>query len=125
MNNQDAFNRIWRHFVVDKQPLSTNSELGSCYYRHPETGAKCAVGILIPDDQCPPDIDNGHWPLTRVSAEVPALRGCSIQFLRAVQNTHDSAAFAVSRGDQPHLERDLRNIAGRFNLVAPAEGAPV
>jgi hypothetical protein len=48
MTRQEMFDKVWEHFVVNKQPLSRDST-NFCFYRGPG-GEKCAAGILIPDE---------------------------------------------------------------------------
>ena len=51
MTNQEAFNKVWDHFIVKKGPpsIAWDGEAHRCFYRM-GNGAKCAVGVLISDD---------------------------------------------------------------------------
>jgi len=47
MTKQEAYLKIRTHFSRSDAQLAKSDD--GCYYRHPETGAACAVGCLIPD----------------------------------------------------------------------------
>ena len=47
---QEIFDTVYHHFITNKQPRSTNT-FGGCQYRGPN-GTKCAVGVLLTDDEC-------------------------------------------------------------------------
>lgn len=51
MTNQEAFNKVWDHFVTKRNPpsIARNPASGPyCMYRSPV--GPCAVGVLIPDE---------------------------------------------------------------------------
>lgn len=45
---QEIFDKVYKHFIIDKNPRSISTTGATCYYRGPN-GEKCAVGILIDD----------------------------------------------------------------------------
>lgn len=94
MNNQEFFDAVVKALVKQGVP-SYSSEDESCMYRGPN-GVKCAIGLLIPDEEyndnpveeIPVDLvfQNEYWPtLTRLADTVP------LRLLIAIQRCHDGA----------------------------------
>jgi hypothetical protein len=50
VTKQEIFDRVWRHFVTEGQPLSYSFGGSRCMFRG-HNGAKCAVGVLFPDEE--------------------------------------------------------------------------
>lgn len=120
LSQQEIFNRVWQHFIIERQPRSVTSD-GHCRYRGPE-GAKCAVGLFIPDDCYSPWMEGlgadcilaearnqKHVlpsELTELLSEHPAL-------LRDLQNLHDKGTSRLE------FERALVELADSYNLWVP------
>ena len=127
LTRQDCFDKVWNHFVVEKNPLSFElSGVGDrlCLYRG-LNGEKCAIGILIPDDKWNPDCEN--------QSPVQALANCGIKdyfhdevfealdgiyFLRDLQGAHDIVCytFASTGSTKSTIETSLRNLAKKWKL---------
>lgn len=60
MTKQEILNKVWDYFITQKNPQSLNTEADStspnCMYRTP-TGNRCAVGVLIPDENYHPELE--------------------------------------------------------------------
>lgn len=136
MTPQQAFDRIWMHFVVGRNPPGKHPTSIKCSY-----SAKCAIGILFPErDRVL--LDRGR-PLSyfltqaldgvsELSKEGEAVflegnnseyeRDRLFSFLVAARGAHDGAADANSVSDGFHavFERKLRSLARVHGLVVPA-----
>lgn len=118
-NNQDALNRVYQHFIVEKNPQSTVAgEISEerCRYRSETDRGKtngCAIGCMIPDDMYHPSIEN--LAITGAYKRVPALRDwfstVDIGLLRQLQSAHD-AHFDI-------FAEVLKGIAEEFKLEYP------
>lgn len=91
MKEQTAFNKVWKHWVVDKQPRS-QIEYERCAYRGKD-GGKCAIGILIPDKLYDSVLEGRGvgYLLTHFPAIRKHLNGCTLKFLLDLQNLHDDS----------------------------------
>jgi hypothetical protein len=137
MTDQEALNRVWQHFVVEGQPLAFERAVSyaQCLYFREADGARCAVGILVPEELA------RRMPLTSImglfrgfvadseiiAAEVAAaLNGTTLSFIEELQMAHDEAASVAMYGGDGHavLRRELEQLATREALVispAPPE----
>ena len=109
-SKQQIFNKVWKHFIVEKNPKSVEGD--SCTY-YSESGG-CAIGCLIGDDKDKKQFDLGLYStidyirkrytnsISRyISGNIPS------SFLVQLQTIHDSyfnefeskmRAFADSHG---------------------------
>lgn len=109
---QEIFDLVWDHFVTRKQPLSVGDQ-GDCLYRGPH-GTKCAVGILVSDEECTgwDDVMIGVYTLA-AKGQLPSRLIPHKNLLVALQDAHDSARI------YGNLEERLRDLAKRFSLRIP------
>lgn len=90
----------------------------TCYYKDPDTGNKCAVGVLIPNEYYDPDMEEAPidcvFDNTLISKEANALRNtidkCGftktvIQNLEKAQLIHDGGA-----GNDVPFEETLQRL---------------
>ena len=92
---QEAYDKIKAYFSLPDAKLSYtprgngNPYTSQCYYRHPEDGRKCAVGVLIPDGVA----DNALGSLTSLLLDrlIEVEKEGTRSFLFAVQPLHDNA----------------------------------
>jgi hypothetical protein len=56
MTEQEIFDKVWRHFIIEGNPRSVNEYARFCAYRGSK-GAKCAFGLFIPDDKYDPAME--------------------------------------------------------------------
>lgn len=122
MTNQEAFNRVWDHFVVKKGKPSMSKD-GNCKYRGPN-GAKCAVGVLIPDEAYRESYDSdGGYSLYTLISDPPVssvLCGVTPGLLFAMQHVHDASAKALRRDFHSMVEQGLRELAVVYDLIIPS-----
>jgi hypothetical protein len=118
---QNAFETMWNHFVVNKGPLSVlNSTKSSvCVYRGP-FGAKCAIGLLIPDALFRAEFEGKvmmYLP-DDIKGYLYQETGFTLTQLTQLQECHDDA----SRGPEfhPEIEQALRTFAVEHGLTVPA-----
>lgn len=119
MTNQEIFNKIWQHFVVEKNPRSMRENL--CVYRG-FGGAKCAVGILIPDELYDPRFEKQSWGTLCRESTLPEFRKLqeflgeiNEGFLEDMQAIHDSSFLFET------YESSMREQAERWALTIPGE----
>jgi hypothetical protein len=118
---QEIFDRVWQHFVVEENPLSYD-ETGSCKYRGCG-GAKCAVGIFIPDDLYDPALDKFTGSLMSALRDglfdAPSRRALKVwlfeyfDILSELQKVHDTASDIS-------IDVGLRDLAWKYELQVPA-----
>jgi hypothetical protein len=117
------FDRVWKHFIVDKNPpgLSNPSDTG-CSYNGPD--GPCAVGIFLrPEigdllDDATPTIEDILQELNQFEVTLFAELG---DFLNDMQLAHDEAAREVTRGQDFYLvlKSNLRELAAKQGLTVP------
>jgi hypothetical protein len=137
VTGQDAFDAVWRHFVVENGKPSHGQYLGAsgCMYRGPG-GARCAAGVLLDDRDYGPALE-GH-PASYMGAHQfpnsPLLRAALLTFPTApgvqrslashLQRAHDYSVGATVRSTfsefRTNIEAALRRVADRFGLEVPA-----
>lgn len=123
---QSVFNKVWQHFIVEGNPRSYEAPGNTCAYRG-ANGAKCAVGVLIPDGEYSREIERYSFnslveegrltPTLRMYVEA-GLRG----FLAVLQEWHDDPLDGPSP-ENVTVEMDkefLRKIAADYNLEVPS-----
>lgn len=114
---QEWFNKVWQHAIVEKNPPSVE---GYCLYRGPK-GAKCFVGVLIPDDKYKPTFDRGIGMLSEVASEVfGEISSSEIRFLSDIRFVHDE--HSAEKDINTYLSNvriDLTKIAFRYALEIP------
>lgn len=125
MTKQQMFDRVWQHFVVEKGPPS--GDLTRCNYRDP-SGAKCAMGLLIPDEMYAPVMEGR--PAYAVLAGWPELHRLLMDgfddvpialwdLCHSLQNCHDGAV-AEAGSFHRDIEKRLRSMAKASSLAIPS-----
>jgi hypothetical protein len=125
---QDAFDKVWQHFVVERGPMSAaivteemetmaaGYEAGDvrCLYSGPE-GARCAFSVLLTDDER--EAAHAAYEGEKASSLIDGLPITRFEdiagFCDALQNAHDHAArVALSNDDDFHanIEQQLRSF---------------
>ncbi len=119
ISRQEAFDKVWRHFVVEKGPPSAGLRDGTsvCLYRG-SGGRRCAIGVLVPDELYDPE-----WEETTITPRILALTGldpdADLTFARELQRCHDDTAF-MKNGVHSAIERQLREFAEKSRLEVPS-----
>lgn len=121
MTNQEAFDKVWNHFIVQNHGQSINPVSGFCKYRSGDPDSPCcAVGVLIPDDLYETNMENkGVRFLMGIDAVKSLFSGVDLQLLRDMQIAHDGH----SRQWRKSFEEALRYIATQWKLTIPGESA--
>lgn len=127
MNNQEAFDIVWDHFIIKGNAKSMNTNC--CVYRS-EDGNKCAFGLLIPEEfysrrfegnvasqilSMNHDTHDKFFDVSVVDLAIKIqehLVGVDRSLIIALQNAHDSFPFS-------NLRQRLELISERFNLKLP------
>ena len=115
-DRQEAFNAVWRHFVTKGRAKSIGKDGECCMYRGPR-GQKCAIGVLIADDDYDPEWDRDDPP----SAGGPTIRRVlgapesDMEFLEDLQYVHDYAGYPF----HDNIRRRLKGLAAEYNLTIP------
>lgn len=123
LNNQDAFNRVWTHFVLQQHPLCANQN-GQCLYFHNNNG--CAVGCMLPVEL---SIKADSAQVGDISSligneEFPGinnwLHNVDVSLLKAMQHAHDATTGGGNlSGSLNELQDRLAVVAYKFNLNVP------
>lgn len=119
---QQIFDRVWHHFLVEKQPFSYDPATGGCYYRGAD-GARCAVGLFIPDSVYKEEMEQPFCDLVCSSDAPGRLRAFLAKhedLFMKLQEAHDSApGYGSAAARRAAFRSDLRRIAKRFGLQVP------
>lgn len=119
MTEQEVFNKVWDYFVRNKNPPGLSSTK-QCAYRG-ESGTKCAIGVLIPDDKYTPSLELKFPYELKSLGIVPDL---SMDFYYSLQYCHDESIMNAC-GNVPEfhvgIENKLRNMAKKYSLSIEGE----
>lgn len=117
MTNQEAFNKVWQTFIVEKAPQS-KLWFGLCSYGKPGTTGCSVACLLSPEDR------ETAWRLEREAelgdslstsitdfyTRLPSVSGVALELLQELQHWHD-----LQFSDTAYL----RYIARKFSLTVP------
>lgn len=127
---QAAFNKVWRHFVLKKNPQCIEKS-GSCVY-HKRSGAGCAIGILLPPaikkqmtriyigyvDWYLFSAKDGkamvHQGRETIPSMPPEIQALGREFGDALQSAHDFGATPEV------MKSELQRVARDFKLTIPS-----
>jgi hypothetical protein len=117
ITKQGIFNKVWRHFIVDKGPRGVGLDKDgcrACLYRAPN-GAACAVGVCLRDDEVPAD------DVRPAERWLPKHLHKHAQFLCDLQVAHDSygAGRAIIRTNRRRMAAAFRKVARVHGLKVP------
>jgi hypothetical protein len=130
---QAAFDKVWDWFVVQGKPKSVNAQR-ECLYRG-RNGCRCALGVLIPDDEYNPMIENSSPYSFMSTGECRDIapktvvdfikatggdKGIGVRFLSRLQETHDDAIPDDAASFTELVAENLRAFAGSYQLSLPA-----
>lgn len=133
--HQADFDKVWNHFVVEKNPPSVEEDDITCLYRGPN-GSRCAVGVLLPDEVYQPTLEGVSLkdldPNVCVASEFAAwIRSHGLTFLGQLQQAHDQAVLSQMAHNMAghsvltpgrfheEIERLLREVAADFGCEIP------
>ena len=109
MNNQEAFEISVKHMLSTSTP--SLGPLNQCRYRGP-SGQKCAIGVLIPDEQYHEEMEKRTVRYLVQNMHVDALLDIDLGLLRALQAQHDGTS---TRNWPPSVE-SFKRIGETHNL---------
>jgi hypothetical protein len=78
-------------------------------------GAKCAIGIFIPDSKYNSLIEGSGVNVNMIEFYIPALKGLRIDFLQTLQYCHDGASYWS--GPNYLAEWKLKEVAEEYDLI--------
>jgi len=107
---QQAFDKIRTHLSSATGRCKADGGY-SCLY-HREDGARCAVGVLITEDEYSKDLEG--MKLEKVVDACSSLYGLNVEFLRDLQVVHDESENWGAVGFQG--EEQFDDIALRYGL---------
>jgi hypothetical protein len=123
LSEQDIFNMVWSHFVINKgAPSVMPEDPGVCAYRG-KHGAKCAIGILLDDSEYSEDFESRDALDIFEALPSRITQMTKPWFMRELQRCHDNAAHEASNDTDFHqyIENDLVMFAKKYNLTIPPE----
>jgi len=114
-NLQDAFNRIWRHFIIQGYGQSRDIT-GRCAYRGEKKNAPaCAVGCMLPTKLARRADKLGVSSVLNASIKIPEFdrwfENVDLADLGRLQFFHDNSFRDI--------KRELKSFAERKNLTIP------
>lgn len=114
MTLQEAFDKVWEHFVVEGKPPAMHD--WECRYRMSD-GRRCAIGVLIPDERYEEGFE-GESPLSSRLRPLlgELLPGVPPSVLESLQMCHDGADennFTTS------VRKKLATFAMNHDLTVP------
>jgi hypothetical protein len=112
-SNQEVFDVVAKHLLIQNaKSMIKNMYLTDlmCAYRG-KNGAKCAVGILIPDELYAPDMEGTtiDGPVIRMALKKVVSSEVHYNLIEALQNVHDKSC-------PDDWKMNLENVAVTYNL---------
>ena len=125
MNRQEVFDTIARHAATHPQCFNTEKDV--CMYLDPDTGNKCLVGAILPEEALIPAIEGSGVrqlpPLLRVKGlehVAEMLEDIGITFLDKLQHIHDNP-YLTGGGEWDSIKYDqLKWVAETYYLDTTA-----
>lgn len=132
---QTIFTQAVQHLCRQRQG-AVDTDSGSCRYRHPDDGTRCAVGYLISDavyEQFDVESKSASCPAVKqaVFATVGEMERGAFDLLGELQYDHDDTIGNINRvlnynsggEDDPIYEWARRTLrtAKAFNLIVPRQ----
>jgi len=118
MTNQEIFDQVYRHFVLESgKPSFTRDPITeeiSCKYRGPD-GARCAAGLFIPDDKYDPKCEG--FQCDKAFEKLNFNFNGDLAFLLKLQQLHDILCRSDSFKEE--MEEGLKFLADNENLTIP------
>lgn len=137
-SNQDAFNNVWQHFIVEGNKPAIDAG-GACVYRGTE-GKMCAIGCQLADDVYDPMLERKTFmDISDVAAGKPPAYGVELdtevairfmgyfsmvtpKFMDNMQEIHDRMSdFIRDDNVMDRLEQQLIHFAEHNNITIPGE----
>ena len=87
----------------------------TCQYRGPH-GAKCAAGVLIPDELYDPKMEGDSIRGVVADYDLPLFEDVNVNLLYDMQMAHDNGG---GDGFTEHMKNRLTHVATRHSLTVP------
>lgn len=117
MTNQEAFTKVIIHLRTQGHP-AIDKDKDVCVYRHPNGIDRCAIGILIPDEEYKSDFEGEL--VGKIYSMVPSFQNLDINLLTILQYMHDSSSHKGFNIEWPkEIEIEFLYIAQKYNLHIP------
>lgn len=126
---QEVFDAVWQAFVVEGRPFAVSPDKNEhgvypCLYRGPN-GTKCAIGLIIPDEEYDPEFENerANTVLRKLGYDFePLLVGYLRIDADSVQlELHDEPArMPEFDQDRERLRYYYRGVAAKWGLTVPS-----
>ena len=100
MTNEEAFQISAKHLLKQGRRAIVK---GNCVYHAPH-GAKCAIGVLIPDDEYRPEFEN-MW-VGNICEKIPAIVPLDVRMLERIQLIHDESSPYEWRSELAKVARE-------------------
>jgi hypothetical protein len=114
-SEQEAFNKVWDWFVVQRKPAGMGKD--NVYMYRCRDGSRCAVGVLIPDDEYSPTME--PEPAIALRNTIPALYCIPGHFLNTLQGIHDEAASQIEAEFHGVFYANLEDMGESWGLTIP------
>lgn len=114
---------MWHYFVTNANPLGIGNDGRYCVYRS-QSGNKCAIGVLIPDEEYKESFDGGSTGLGGVQSAVSTLKSLDFGFISELRSAHDTASRwrnSTFKSSAEAIANTLSVVAERFELTIPDE----
>lgn len=115
MTDQEIFDTVARHLLKQGRPASKRD--GACFYRT-DDGLKCAAGVLIPDEDYSPWMEN--QPADQLSYFRSRFSRSALKLIQACQSAHDLGGTAGEHAERGTWLREwkdqMQQIAREFHL---------
>lgn len=128
MNNQEAFDKNWQHFVVEKAQPATEHGSTRCFYLM-DDGRRCGIGILLTKAEAHKLVEKnpgvraifgGPTTFSPSFFDVPkSIEGMDSYFLEALQGCHDNAVMNCEKF-HVRFRIAMHDLAEKYNLKVPA-----
>ena len=111
LTNQTAFNKVVKHLLKQGRAARDNDRV--CRYRDYDSGRKCAIGCLIPNDEYKKSMEGSSiFGLAEEGILPSSLKELNLELLDDLQHVHDY------REPSTWLQQ-LGTVAVKYNLSMP------
>jgi hypothetical protein len=125
MELQEAFDKIWNHFVVNSGERSFDGK--ACMYRGPN-GSKCAIGVLISDEKAA-EVEGLSLQSILQSPELPHYDYFKSMFEKhefayyTLQRMHDNTQMDATDNFKEYMRHHLTQFSFDWHVSIPGESA--
>ena len=116
MTQQEIFDKVWEHFIVNKGNPSHDGMV--CKYKD-HFGNKCAVGLFIPNNKYSRHMEGVTSAV--IQRDFNILKEVDPVFLGNIQGCHDCLIRKSPSVFTKEMEVELRKLAHNYSLTIPGE----